>query len=460
MAYLIKCPYCFHDPYDANEVHFRAATNKHIQKSNIPGTPSDRVVESMIEDTRLAAYYKRYQKRPSPVKPVIDPTGKETGNEYIKLANIEEPLHFDEDGVLDQVVDEFGETSTTRLCPYCHNELPRYAGRAQGYNISFAGDTAVGKTLYLNVLIHQLRLIAPKFSAVMMATNTDIEKLYREKYEMPLFPHTSDQPAMLPVHTDKDSMIEPLIYEMVFRDKHNPKNNKVVTLSFFDAAGEGMHDADYINTRSRALRNADAYLYLIDPLQTESAERIMQNNEEAKNNFIQGRDSAVNILESFFAAGIDYTHTPTAFILTKSDIIKSSDEMKSLLGPQNPIFLDYIYDKGYLELDEIDRISNAVRDFFTIADEHFKNVIELMFEDYKYFAVSALGGPTEKIMSPDGKEKGKKLVSNVVTPYRVVEPFLWILYRLGIIDDHEYIAPPEPVKKTFFEKIFGSNKHK
>lgn len=134
--------------------------------------------------------------------------------------------------------------------------------------------------------------------------------------------------------------------------------------------------------------------------------------------------------------------------------------MKSLLGPQNPIFLDYIYDKGYLELDEIDRISNAVRDFFTIADEHFKNVIELMFEDYKYFAVSALGGPTEKIMSPDGKEKGKKLVSNVVTPYRVVEPFLWILYRLGIIDDHEYIAPPEPVKKTFFEKIFGSNKHK
>lgn len=460
MAYLIKCPYCFHDPYDCDLVHFRAATTRHYAVSNIPGAPTDRVIETMVEDKKLISYYKKFQKKPSPTKPVIDPKGNDYGPEYIKLSGSEDALHYDENGILDKVIDEFGETSTTRLCPFCHNELPKFAGRAQGYNISFAGDTAVGKTLYMNVLIHELKRIAPKFHAVMMATNAEIEKIYRTKYEIPLFPQTNDIPAVLPQHTDKDTLIEPLIYELVFKDHNNEFGNKVVTLSFFDAAGEGMHDGEYINTRARALMNADAYLYLIDPLQTESAERIMHNNNEAVNNFVRGRDSAANILESFFAAGIDYSNVPTAFILTKSDIVKSSDEMRALLGDDNPIFYDYTYNRGYLELDQIEKINNAVSDFFSIADVFFKEVVELMFKEYKFFAVSALGGATEKIYGPDGRETGgKKLVSDIVTPYRVVEPFLWVLYKLGIIDDHEYVAPPViPEKKGIFKKLFGHHK--
>jgi len=52
---------------------------------------------------------------------------------------------------------------------------------------------------------------------------------------------------------------------------------------------------------------------------------------------------------------------------------------------------------------------------------NFTNLIDTHFENYRYAAISSLGH------APDG---GK---IDAITPIRVEDPFLWILYKIGLI---------------------------
>ena len=78
-----------------------------------------------------------------------------------------------------------------------------------------------------------------------------------------------------------------------------------------------------------------------------------------------------------------------------------------------------------------------------------------MFNNVKYFAVSALGGPTETV-NVDGIDR-KKIMNGIPQEIRVEEPFLWILSQLGIISDQ----PPEEKPQTsnggggLFRKLFS-----
>jgi hypothetical protein len=52
----------------------------------------------------------------------------------------------------------------------------------------------------------------------------------------------------------------------------------------------------------------------------------------------------------------------------------------------------------------------------------FASRVETNFANYRYFGVSSLGH------APD-----KQVKIDTVSPVRVEDPFLWILYRLGLV---------------------------
>ena len=441
----IKCPYCF-KTFATGDVHFRAASSKHYAVSQQTG---ERVIrEDSVIDKNLADYYRQFGRQAPRRFPVIAPNGGVTGDEYIGLALGGEPIGY-KDGVMYSVKDEFGNETEKRLCPYCHNDLPKSAGFTKSYTIAFAGDTAVGKTVYMTTLINRLQFLDDGFKSMLMPLTSAVSDKYDTYYFTPMY-----KEGLLPEHTHVNEVVEPLIYELrVGINKVNGDNvaDKTITLTFYDVAGDGIKNADYVNTRARHLKYADAFIYMVDPMQTGAAQRLAALNSNASADYIIGRGDAVKILESFFTQDIDFKDKPTAIVLTKSDLLKSTESTQRYFSPDSSIYKQCEH-KGFLDTSQVETVNGEVHNFFGITAPLFRKNVDFMFNNVKYFAVSALGGPTETV-KVDNIDR-KKIMNGIPQEIRVEEPFLWILSQLGIISDQ----PPEPEKQSsggFFKKLFS-----
>jgi hypothetical protein len=86
------------------------------------------------------------------------------------------------------------------------------------------------------------------------------------------------------------------------------------------------------------------------------------------------------------------------------------------------IYRNYTH-KDIFNLNEFENINGEVKRFIEKTDSAFKNAIDVYFSNVGYFAVSALGtNPVDR------------RIEGVVSPVRVDEPFLWLLYKLNYID--------------------------
>lgn len=433
--YPIKCPFCFME-FSHDSVHFRASSAKHT----VVGQSGDRAIrEDPIVDRKLVTYYKQFGRQAPRTFPAIDPTGKENGDDYVKLLD-ESSVEY-KDSMLYAVTDQFGNKTDKRICPFCHNELPKSAGKNRSYTIAFAGDTAVGKTVYMVTLINRLMYLHDDFNSLMNPLTGSVSDKYNKVYYNPMY-----KEGLLPEHTHVNEMVDPLIYEFkvgVHRENGVLVADETVTLTFYDVAGDGIKNEDYVNTRARHLKYADAFLYMVDPMQTGAAQKLVALNEGARSDYIEGRGVALQILQSFFTQDIAFENKPTAVVLTKSDLLKSTSEQTRYFNPESNVYRQCEH-RGYLDMIQVDSIDQEVQQFFDIADKLFKKSVNLMFNNVKFFAVSALGGPTrnKKINNVDRKA----IVGGFPQEIRVEEPFLWVLAQLGIIPD----TPPAHPKKGPF----------
>lgn len=69
-------------------------------------------------------------------------------------------------------------------------------------------------------------------------------------------------------------MQEPFIFQFVFKDESKPP----LTLVFFDVAGEGMVDQDYLGLHGQHIKNSAGILFMVDPLQIRSVREKIRIN--------------------------------------------------------------------------------------------------------------------------------------------------------------------------------------
>ena len=102
-------------------------------------------------------------------------------------------------------------------------------------------------------LIHTLqRKTANNFDAACIPLDNGISKRFRQEYEIPLFENGN-----LLESTQRTKRQEPFIFQFVFKDE----DQSPLTLVFFDVAGEGMTDKDYIKLHASHIKNSSG-----DPL--------------------------------------------------------------------------------------------------------------------------------------------------------------------------------------------------
>ncbi|MED5020884.1 hypothetical protein P9847_26835 [Paenibacillus chibensis] len=403
LFYDIVCPYCF-SKFAPDEVVFRAAHSREDDEDY-----------ALQEDEQLNRYRERFG-----LDSVYDMEA------ILRPGDIPEEHHMYSDHVLVGLNDRYGVITRHRLCPNCHNELPVTSGKVPSNIISIIGASQVGKSVYMTSLIHTLQhSTADHFNAACMPLNAEISRKFRTMYEEPLF-----ERGDLLASTQKERMQEPFIFQFVFKDETKPP----LTLVFFDVAGEGMVDEDYLGLHGQHIKNSAGILFMVDPLQIRSIRdkiRIQMGDEPGE--WVSQYDEPRDVVLTMFGDFIAYedkgkTDIPTAIVLTKSDMLHSlKDEDGEYIKSNSNVFNNMVHRK-VLNLTEFENIDGEIRRFVEKVDRPFKGTMDVYFSNTAYFAVSALGSnPVNQKMQ------------SVVSPIRVDEPFIWLMYKLKYIEGRDEV---------------------
>ena len=312
-----------------------------------------------------------------------------------------------------------------RVCPTCHNMIPHGAEEEGNKIFVILGPKGVGKSHYIAVLINQLKnAISGEFNGVLNAANDSTTIKYRDVYYRRLFEEKRKLQPTLSFGSSEDSR-EPLIFYLRILNGEKPQ---VFTFAFFDTAGE-----DLVSTNRMMQVNLNAFIslasgivYLVDPMQVKYInQRIHVDNKP------EVGPSATDILNNICEIirtnkkikGKDKIDIPIAVSLTKADVLfkvpENEEEDKVLIGLNSSLHIPREY--GKYDTENFDQISAELEEYIrrTIGTEFLQ--IVRSFKDHAFFAVSALG------CNPTGNR-----LPRGVSPMRVEDPFIWLLYKEGL----------------------------
>jgi len=372
------CPYCF-EYFNLKNVAFRCSN------------PS-----CIIE--RDAIYEKYWGTKP--LKKVIQPTGE-----------------FFERFKNSRNCDECNTITYKRICPHCHEILPLTTGEYKNHIYAVIGGPDSGKTHYIAVLINFLmNELGPKMDFMLDALDDETRNKYRRDFYEPLFEKHE-------VIKKTDSAIankkvrKPLIYGVTILN--NNKITDYLTLVFFDTAGEDLNSEDTMAVVNKYIYRSDGIIMLVDPLQIVGVRNQLPNIAKPKISSVSLDilSRTTHLIEKGLALkATDKIDIPLAVSFTKMDAVEELIEGDFQLKHKSN------HHKG-LNLDDIEAVNSEMK---ALLSEWGENpLIQLAITRYKnnkFFGLSALG------TNPHRTQKVDKIIPN-----RVEDPFLWLLYKSGIL---------------------------
>ena len=199
----------------------------------------------------------------------------------------------------------------------------------------------------------------------------------------------------------------------------------------YDAAGE-----DFLPQRltqfARFVLNATAFIFVADPLTMSPITNELDSSLQArwqlelnlapKRRAVQSLNRTIELLERFRgqASGSSLRDVPIAIMLSKSDLL---EHVNLPYGPQHYAFMNNASYGDYVDLDDIECVNNEVRAVLTHYKQRSLLAATRRFHQVNFFATSAAG------TMPDDNNEFRS-----VEPRRCLDPLLWILCCLGILE--------------------------
>jgi len=322
--------------------------------------------------------------------------------------------------------DVCSKESSKRLCPYCHFELSHDAGLIDDRIIAIIGGRDTGKGHYIATLIHRLEQeVGSNFGFSLRMVGDETRRRFEEDYHAPLFRQkTLLQPTRSA--TVDITVKQPMLFRLTFS---YGRKLKAVNLTFFDSAGEDMQSLDTMSTETRYICHASGIIFLLDPLQIEAVRQqvptdiLPKRDEGAEPTYIVERLRELFERQSRLPA-TSKVKTPVAFVLSKIDTLLPILDAGSALLTTGEHF-------GHFNVADSQSVHTEIWSYlYSWMGGGFTSRVETNFGQYHYFGISSLGRP------PDENRKVE-----TVSPIRVEDPFLWILFQLGLIDKGKGSSP-------------------
>jgi hypothetical protein len=317
-----------------------------------------------------------------------------------------------------------GET-TYRICPVCHSQLPAQFGMISSRMIGMAGAKDSGKTVYMTVLLHELRnRVGAQYDVSVMGADDETLRRFTSQYEDELYKRkqlfrATQRPAQ------RDGLVDPL----VFRFNADPGGLRggrpqPTLMSFFDNAGEVWLTQEDTDVDSRYLGCSDGILLLLDPLQMAGARELAaagtplpgSGQRYASPEAVLTR--VTNMLRSRNKGGRGRIDTPIAVVFTKIDALWHTFDVSSPLRSAPPT-------GGRFSTGDSLDVHEEVRHLLhSWEGSQIDRILQADYPRHRFFGVSALGrAPT----------LDNAVAASGIQPYRVADPVLWLLSEFGAV---------------------------
>lgn len=323
---------------------------------------------------------------------------------------------------------ECGEKTHIKVCPTCQSELPFAIGQYDNLIFAVIGAKEAGKSHYIAVLINKImNQIGSAFNCSLSAVNDATISRYRNDFYNPVFKRNELIRVTRSAKTDS-SVKQPLIYNLTFKDQgiigkffKSKRISNVVTIAFFDTAGEDLDSEDTMKTENRYIYNSSGIIFILDPLQLENVRNMLPQGtalpeENTKIEDLLARTA--NLIRKAKGIKMDrLIDIPVAVAFSKIDAVESLIDPSSCINYPSKHISKACFDLSDFE-DMNGTMESLVRSW---GGENFAEQLSLNFKEYGYFGLTALGCDS----------KNGKITK--LRPHRVEDPFLWLLYKHKLI---------------------------
>ena len=316
-----------------------------------------------------------------------------------------------------------GHESRKRLCPACHSDLPHTTGDYKNYIFAVIGAKEAGKSHYLAVLIDQIKKrIGPSLNMLLEAMSDDTIHRYRSDFYDPVFKDRLIIQATVSALADR-KVQRPLVYSLTLTGKGlfgRYTIRDAVILVFFDTAGEDLNDEDVMSTVNKYIYRSDGILLLIDPLQLQQVRDRLGGSTALPEMNTETADILTRttrlVQKGRNLNATDRISIPLAIAFSKFDAVKP------LIDDQFQLNAAARHDGGFdvLDFQAINSEMMALLDDW--GGQDLVHQVRTRYSKYGFFGLSALG------CNPHGTKHIPR-----VLPWRVEDPFLWLLAENGLI---------------------------
>lgn len=328
-----------------------------------------------------------------------------------------------------------GDDTPDYVCPNCHNPLPKDMILYGTDIIPIIGGPGVGKTCYMVALINQLNTYGWRLnltSSLQSLYGGDAAKIY-DKMQNQLFKNKEvldKTPVKVGINAPWFIKIEPKVKNNVKRPTY---------LIFYDIAGEQFQDAKIMKMQAAPIKHASGAIVLLDTFDIPSikAMRKKLGIDESTQHF--SIEKTVAELCGLSTENKVLEKNPIAFVFSKADAIYQYRSDLGAFGQtvdlkQNSLYTsrEYATANSFRRSDFENFLLDCqqVNDGFKVALEEcdMQQLIhnnKWKSENLCFFGVSSLGQEPDEFGVIDTEK---------IEPYRVLDPLIWILNKLGKIE--------------------------
>lgn len=304
-----------------------------------------------------------------------------------------------------------------RYCAHCGHPLIREYLDGRHHMIALVGAEGSGKSTLVGVLVHELRhRVGERLGDVAVDLLGEDSRLqYARTLQQPLYGDGRTPAPTRPASTRQEGRHDPLLIALRWhRRRRLPLLAPVVAtalLVFYDTAGEDLRTSESAEALNEYLRAASGIVLTLD---TAALLAGVEDRGGAGGDPLVALTTVVGHLRE-----LQHVRTPIAVSLTKIDLIQGRDDH---FGPASPLRRESRHVRRFDEADSLD-VHEEIRAWLASRGlQHLDNTLATTFTQYRYFGLSALG---------QAPRDGGVITSPGIRPYRVEDPLLWLLDRVG-----------------------------
>lgn len=298
-----------------------------------------------------------------------------------------------------------GKTKRSNLvykCSNCKCELSRSLIELKNKIISVVGGRGSGKTIYISLLIDELKknIKVGEGRTLKIANddNREIDLISEIQDRIKIEKSLPDATEPRELKSDDSTAGVPLTY--FYKGERG-----AIALSFYDSSGEDLQNFESFQREYDYIRNTSGIIFIMDVF---SGIDNLRNTEYSLINLVKllREELGLNIYSEI--------PIPVSFVLNKFDLYTPTDNRHLPWNGNNDDdileTIDTVHDSLLLHFknNPVENLGNILQ----ICDESFKN--------YKFIPVSSLG------FDPDDKSKA----GNDIKPFDIEYPYVYLLNNI------------------------------